>query len=159
MLYKRVQNEPMPIILFQNLKKKYQTVIGERGVGISGGQRQRIALARALAVRPSILVLDDTTSAVDIETETYIQSQLEQLDFICTKIIIAQRVSSVQYADCIYILTDGTITESGTHKELMAQKGYYYETYMLQNGDAQADYTKEYAGTVSDGALDGVYNG
>lgn len=116
------------------LPEGYDTIVGERGVGLSGGQRQRIALARALAVCPGILVMDDTTSAVDMETEKYIQEQLTQLPYDCTKIIIAQRISSVKDADQILILKDGQITERGTHQELLAQKGYYYETYCLQNG-------------------------
>ena len=74
----------------------YNTIVGERGVGLSGGQKQRISLARALAVRPSILILDDTTSAVDMETEKLIQEHLAQLDFPCTKIIIAQRISTTK---------------------------------------------------------------
>ncbi len=112
----------------------YDTIIGERGVGLSGGQRQRIALARALAVRPGILIMDDTTSAVDMETEQYIQQQLRELPYDCTKLIIAQRISSVKDADQILILQNGRITERGTHEELLRQKGYYYETYCLQNG-------------------------
>ncbi|MBE5802694.1 MAG: ABC transporter ATP-binding protein [Clostridiales bacterium] len=112
----------------------YDTIIGERGVGLSGGQRQRIALARALAVRPGILIMDDTTSAVDMETEQYIQQQLRELPYDCTKLIIAQRISSVKDADQILILQNGRITERGTHEELLKQKGYYYETYCLQNG-------------------------
>ncbi len=112
----------------------YDTIIGERGVGLSGGQRQRIALARALAVKPGILVMDDTTSAVDMETEKFIQEQLEQLDYQCTKIIIAQRISSVKSADEILVLQDGEITERGTHEQLLAKHGYYYETWRLQNG-------------------------
>lgn len=116
------------------LPEKYDTIIGERGVGLSGGQRQRIALARALAVKPGILVMDDTTSAVDMETEQYIQGQLRQLPYDCTKIIIAQRISSVRDADQIIIVDGGCIVERGTHEELLANKGYYYETWRLQNG-------------------------
>lgn len=110
----------------------YDTIIGERGVGLSGGQKQRISLARALAVKPSILILDDTTSAVDLETERNIQQALRELDFDCTKIIIAQRISSAKDADRIIILKDGKIAEMGTHEELIRSDGYYREVYDLQ---------------------------
>ena len=113
----------------------YDTIVGERGVGLSGGQKQRISLARALAVRPSILILDDTTSAVDMETEKQIQHSLNELDFPCTKVIIAQRISTTKYADKILVLQDGHITESGTHEELIAKKGYYYQVVKLQTGE------------------------
>lgn len=111
----------------------YDTVVGERGVGLSGGQKQRIALARALAVRRPILILDDTTSAVDLETEEHIQKSLRELDYPCTKIIIAQRVSTTSQADRILILDNGRLIEEGTHAELLAKRGYYYEVFMLQN--------------------------
>ena len=119
----------------------YNTIVGERGVGLSGGQKQRISLARALAIRPSILILDDTTSAVDMETEKEIQHSLDNLDFNCTKIIIAQRISSTKNADNIIILKDGAILEQGKHDELVAKKGYYYQLVCLQAGtiDAQAE--------------------
>ncbi len=110
----------------------YDTIIGERGVGLSGGQKQRISLARALAVKPSVLILDDTTSAVDMETEKYIQNSLRNLDFKCTKIIIAQRISSTKDADKIIVLRNGTIEDIGTHDELISRKGYYREVYDLQ---------------------------
>ncbi|HEX3037521.1 MAG TPA: ABC transporter ATP-binding protein [Oscillospiraceae bacterium] len=116
-----------------NMDQGYNTLIGERGVGLSGGQKQRISLARALAVKPSILILDDTTSAVDMETEQYIQEHLRSLDFVCTKIIIAQRVSSVKNADQILILDGGKIVEQGTHMELLKKHGYYYRIWALQN--------------------------
>lgn len=113
----------------------YDTIVGERGVGLSGGQKQRISLARALAVRPAILILDDTTSAVDMETEKQIQHSLKELDFPCTKLIIAQRISTTKSADKILVLQDGHITESGTHEELVAKKGYYYSLVKLQTGE------------------------
>ena len=112
----------------------YETIIGERGVGLSGGQKQRISLARALAIRPALLILDDTTSAVDMETERHIQESLRNLDFPCTKIIIAQRISSTKDADKIIVLENGKIKEMGTHDELVALGGYYREVYELQSG-------------------------
>lgn len=115
------------------LPEGYDTLIGERGVGLSGGQRQRIALARALAVKPRILIMDDTTSALDMETEKYIQEQLRNLSFPCTKFIVAQRISSVYDADLILVVENGRITEAGTHEELLRNRGYYYRTYALQN--------------------------
>ncbi|MCR4883348.1 MAG: ABC transporter ATP-binding protein/permease [Clostridiales bacterium] len=118
----------------EHLSEGYDTIIGERGVGLSGGQKQRIALARALALRPSILIMDDTTSAVDSETEQYIQNELRHLPFECTKFIIAQRISSMKDADLILVLQDGKIKEQGTHAELLAKRGYYWQTYMLQYG-------------------------
>lgn len=121
----------------ESLPQGYDTVIGERGTGLSGGQKQRIALARALAVRPSVLILDDTTSAVDLETEKYIQEQLANLDFDCTKIIVAQRISTTKRADKIVVLEDGKITEVGTHEELSQKPGYYREVFLLQNGMAE----------------------
>ena len=110
----------------------YDTIIGERGVGLSGGQKQRISLARALAVKPSILILDDTTSAVDLETEKNIQDALKELDFPCTRIMIAQRITTARNADRIIVLKDGTVAEIGTHEELIRQNGYYREVYELQ---------------------------
>ncbi|MGN0699809.1 MAG: ABC transporter ATP-binding protein, partial [Oscillospiraceae bacterium] len=116
----------------RRLSDGYDTIVGERGVGLSGGQKQRIALARALAVKPAILILDDTTSAVDTETEMRIQKALRELDFPCTKIIIAQRISTAKYADKIVVLKDGKILEQGSHDELISQNGYYREVYDLQ---------------------------
>jgi len=110
----------------------YETLVGERGVGLSGGQRQRVALARALAVKPAVLVLDDTTSAVDGETEQFIQDQLRNLDFPCTKLVIAQRISSFRGADMILVMDKGRIIERGTHRELMAMRGFYHYIWSLQ---------------------------
>lgn len=117
------------------LSSGFDTVIGERGVGLSGGQKQRIALARALAVKPSILILDDTTSAVDLETEKEIQNALENLDFSCTKLIVAQRISTTKRADKIIILDKGRVIQMGTHDELSKIDGYYREVFLLQNGE------------------------
>ncbi|MBP3540191.1 MAG: ABC transporter ATP-binding protein [Clostridia bacterium] len=115
------------------LSEGYDTIIGERGTGLSGGQKQRIALARALAMEPRILIMDDTTSALDSETEHYIQEELKKLPFTCTKIIIGQRISAVKDADQILILENGKITERGTHAQLLENRGYYWQTYALQN--------------------------
>ncbi|MDR0376170.1 MAG: ABC transporter ATP-binding protein/permease [Spirochaetaceae bacterium] len=114
------------------MEEGYDTLVGERGVGLSGGQRQRIALARALAVEPAILILDDTTSAVDSETEQYIQNQLRNLDFPCTKIIIAQRISSFRGASQILVMDKGRIVERGTHEQLLANRGFYHHIWCLQ---------------------------
>jgi ATP-binding cassette subfamily B protein len=116
----------------RDMENGYDTLVGERGVGLSGGQRQRIALARALAVSPAILILDDTTSAVDSETEQYIQQQLRGLDFKCTKIIIAQRISSFRGANQILVMDKGRIVERGVHEELLAYKGFYHHIWRLQ---------------------------
>ena len=109
----------------------YETVIGERGVGLSGGQKQRISIARAIAKETPILILDDSTSALDMETEYAIQQELELMKHT-SKIIIAHRISAVRHADEILILQDGEIVERGTHDDLMTQKGYYYDTYVVQ---------------------------
>ncbi|MCM2980711.1 ABC transporter ATP-binding protein/permease [Niallia circulans] len=112
----------------------YDTIVGERGVGLSGGQKQRISLARALAKDPSILILDDTTSAVDMETESKIQKELNQLTQDKTTFIIAHRISSVRDADFILVLDKGEVKEQGTHTELVAKKGMYYDVYRRQLG-------------------------
>ncbi len=115
----------------QRLSDQYDTVIGERGVGLSGGQKQRISIARALAKKTPILILDDSTSALDMETEYQIQTELGKLENV-TKLIIAHRISAVRHADEIIILKDGQIAERGTHERLMEKKGMYYETYLAQ---------------------------
>ena len=112
----------------------YNTIVGERGVGLSGGQKQRISLARALAKDPSILILDDTTSAVDMETESKIQQELTELTSDKTTFIIAHRISSVRQADLILMMEKGRIIEKGTHQQLVAKKGKYYEVYRKQLG-------------------------
>jgi len=125
------------------MPEKYDTIVGERGTGLSGGQKQRVSLARAIAKHAPILILDDTTSAVDMETEEYIQKHLAEMPDKCTTIIIAQRISSVKQADYIYILDKGRILEEGTHRQLMQKKGYYYKTCIMQHGleEAEADGT------------------
>ena len=112
----------------------YQTIVGERGVGLSGGQKQRISLARALLKKPSILILDDTTSAVDMETESYIQVQLKKLGRKHTVFVIAYRISSIKDADVIFVMDEGRIVERGDHESLLKQNGYYATVYKHQNG-------------------------
>ncbi len=113
------------------LTERYDTVIGERGVGLSGGQKQRISIARALAKKPKILILDDATSALDMETEYEIQQSLDKLSG-CSKIIVAHRISAVKDADEIIVLDNGSIAERGTHSELMKKRGMYFRTYVAQ---------------------------
>lgn len=112
----------------------YETIVGERGVGLSGGQKQRISLARALLKKPSILILDDTTSAVDMETESYIQEQLKKLGRKHTVFVIAYRISSIKDADVIFVMDEGRIVERGNHESLLKQNGYYATVYKHQNG-------------------------
>ena len=113
------------------MEEKENTVIGERGVGLSGGQKQRITIARALARKTPVLVLDDSTSALDTETEQEIQGVLAELSGM-TKIIIAHRISAVRKADKIIVLDKGRVAEVGTHEELLKLGGLYKETYDSQ---------------------------
>ncbi len=116
----------------EKMEEQYETVIGERGVGLSGGQKQRISIARALAKHSPVLVLDDSTSALDMETEHEIQKMLNGLENT-TKIIIGHRISAVRHADEILYVEDGRIAERGTHEELLAKRGLYYQTCLVQN--------------------------
>ena len=113
----------------------YDTIVGERGMGLSGGQKQRISLARALITDPAIIILDDTTSAVDMETETKIQEALANLPKKKTVFIIAHRISSIKDADLILVLNDGKIVEQGTHDELLKKHGYYETVFTHQYGE------------------------
>ncbi|HJC57130.1 MAG TPA: ABC transporter ATP-binding protein/permease [Candidatus Eisenbergiella intestinipullorum] len=126
----------------ERLSEQYETVIGERGVGLSGGQKQRISIARAIAKHNPILILDDSTSALDMETEYAIQQALQALSGT-TKLIIAHRISAVRNADEIIVLENGTIRERGTHESLLALHGLYYETWQSQYGavlDTEGDF-------------------
>ena len=112
----------------------YNTVVGERGVGLSGGQKQRLSLARALADDPAILIMDDTTSAVDMETEAEIQRHLKEMGGSKTIITIAHRISSIKDADLILVLEHGQIVERGDHASLVKSHGRYWEIYKKQLG-------------------------
>jgi ATP-binding cassette subfamily B protein/subfamily B ATP-binding cassette protein MsbA len=110
----------------------YKTFIGERGVKLSGGQRQRLAIARAILARPQILILDEATSNLDTESEQLIQASMAELLAGRTTFVIAHRLSTVRRADMILLMEDGCITERGTHDQLMAARGVYYEMVMRQ---------------------------
>lgn len=123
----------------QELPDGYDTELGQRGVNLSGGQKQRVAIARALLVQPPILILDDSTSSVDVETETKIQEALEELMKDRTSFVVAQRISTVLNADKILVLDDGEIVAEGTHKELLERSPIYREIYESQLGNGAGD--------------------
>ena len=136
-------------LFIQEMPDGYDTIVGERGVGLSGGQKQRISLARALLKDPAILILDDTTSAVDMETESYIQQQLKNIQRECTIFVIAYRISSIKDADLILVMDKGGIVEQGTHEELSKAGGYYEAAFRHQYGDFRDN-------SVSIGAKEGA---
>jgi ATP-binding cassette subfamily B protein len=117
----------------------FQTMVGERGVTLSGGQKQRVAIARALAVNPRILVLDDSLSAVDTETESAILEKLQGEIAGLTNVMIAHRISTVQNADLILVLDRGRLVEKGTHSQLLEKDGYYAELYRMQQLEQEAE--------------------
>lgn len=119
----------------REMPEGYDTIIGERGVGLSGGQKQRISLARAILKDPSIIILDDTTSAIDMETESLIQNELKKISDERTVFIIAHRISSIIHADQILVLDNGRLVERGTHEQLLAKKGYYSTVFHHQYGE------------------------
>jgi len=120
----------------QTLPEGYRSAVGERGNRLSGGQRQRIALARALYKNPALLILDEATSAVDNETEAAIQRSLAQISHSRTCLVVAHRLSTVRFADCIHVMEAGRIVESGTHTELLKQNAAYAALWRLQTGEA-----------------------
>jgi len=117
----------------------YDTVLGQGGVNLSGGQKQRLSIARALVRKPAILVLDDSTSAVDMGTEARIQAALRSGAWRCTCFIIAQRISSVMDADAIVVLEDGKVDAVGTHAELLRRSAVYKEICDSQLGEEAAN--------------------
>ena len=119
----------------REMPEGYDTIIGERGVGLPGGQKQRISLARAILKDPSIIILDDTTSAIDMETESMIQNELKKISDERTVFIIAHRISSIIHADQILVLDNGRLVERGTHEQLLAKKGYYSTVFHHQYGE------------------------
>jgi len=110
----------------------YDSIVGQRGVNLSGGQRQRIAIARALLTRPAVLIFDDSTSAVDVETEARIQAALADMPVRPTRVVVAQRISTVLSADMILVLDDGRVAAQGTHDQLMESSPIYREIYESQ---------------------------
>ncbi|MCX6066230.1 MAG: ABC transporter ATP-binding protein, partial [Chloroflexi bacterium] len=119
----------------QELSKGYETHVEERGTNLSGGQKQRIAIARALVTRPKILIFDDSTSSVDVETETKIQDALATQTRQHTSLVVAQRISTVLKADKIVVIDNGRIAAEGTHQELMQSSAIYQEIYESQLGN------------------------
>jgi ATP-binding cassette subfamily B protein len=118
-----------------NLPNGYETRVEERGVNLSGGQKQRIAIARALLLKPSVLILDDSTSSVDVETETKIQDAMKAWMDSSTVFVVAQRISTVLHADKIVVVDEGKIVAQGTHNELMQSSPVYQEIYASQLGE------------------------
>ena len=116
----------------------YDTMVGERGVTLSGGQKQRVAIARALAVTPEILVMDDSLSSVDTETEAAILSRLKHEIRNLTSILIAHRISTIQNADHVIVIDNGRVVEQGTHAELLEHEGFYTELYRMQQLEEEA---------------------
>jgi ATP-binding cassette, subfamily B, bacterial len=125
--------------LIDSLDEKYETVVGERGLKLSGGQRQRVALARAILRQPPVLIFDEATSSLDGETEEKVQAALEQLIPGRTTITIAHRLITVRNADIIMLLDQGVVAEKGTHEELLALKGQYYELYKAQYSELEKE--------------------
>jgi ATP-binding cassette subfamily B protein len=118
-----------------NLPNGYETRVEERGVNLSGGQKQRLAIARAILLRPAVLILDDSTSSVDVETETKIQNAMKDWMQDSTSFVVAQRISTVLHADKILVVDEGQIVAQGTHSELMKSSPVYQEIYASQLGD------------------------
>lgn len=121
------------IILLTSFSEGFSTVVGSKGGMLSGGQKQRVAIARALLRNPKVLLLDEATSALDSESEKVVQAALDAAAKGRTTIAVAHRLSTIQKADIIYVFDQGKIVESGTHTELLRNKGRYYELVNLQS--------------------------
>jgi subfamily B ATP-binding cassette protein MsbA len=117
------------------MPKGYETIIGDRGAQLSGGQRQRIAIARALLKNPEILILDEATSSLDIESEALVQEAIERLMKGRTNLVIAHRLSTIRNADLIIVVDDGRIRQIGSHEELIREEGIYRKLYSMQVRD------------------------
>jgi len=115
-----------------HMPEQYDTKVGERGLRLSGGQKQRVAIARAILRQSPIIILDEATASVDVETERQIQKAISSLTGNRTIIAIAHRLSTIQNADLILVIHEGEIVERGTHKELMGEKGFYYRLQQAQ---------------------------
>ena len=118
----------------EKLESGIETIIGENGISLSGGEKQRLSLARALAKKPQLLILDDITSALDYESELEVTKNINNLDYECTKIIIAQKIISVKNADEIFVMKAGRIIDRGTHEDLLKSSDFYKEIYDIQSG-------------------------
>ncbi len=138
-----------------SLPEGYDTVVGERGVGLSGGQKQRVAIARALLLNPPILILDDSTSSVDMETEHLIQEALDNLMQARTSFIIAQRLSSIRHVDQIIVLDRGEVVQRGDHEKLLREPGIYHEIHQLQS-KGQDELSEELFERARERAIAGV---
>ncbi len=125
-------------VFVENLENGYETIIGERGTGLSGGQKQRLTIARALMKNSTLLILDDATSALDMETERKVQKSIKEMKNR-SLLIIAHRISAVRHADEILYMKDGKIVERGTHESLLKKQGLYYETYIAQYPEGEKD--------------------
>ena len=123
----------------QSFSKKFETVLGERGVNLSGGQKQRISIARALLRKPELLILDDCLSAVDTETENRILERLKEQSRNQTTLIVSHRISTIRNAEKIIVINQGEIVESGTHDSLLENKGFYYDMYQQQLSEENSE--------------------
>lgn len=128
-------NKACALSFIENLESNFHTEVGERGVGLSGGQKQRLSIARAIIRRAPILILDDSTSALDMDTEHELLKNLNYIKKNKTTLLVAHRISAVKNADLIIFMKDGCIVEKGTHEDLLSKKGHYYGVYKEQFKD------------------------